>query len=331
MLKIIKALIILISLTLSSRAFACSCEFLGEISIKDIEEYDYIALVKVMKVYPVLEPESGFENSFEVNFKMDIEEIQHYKGANQNSLVINGGNYLSQIKTSCDFGMKENQEWVIFGRNIDGGIIVQPCSRTTNYKAEDGQRDWQFRRGFKGLDFLDSAFKFKKEPTFPHSGADTIFFDNGKPERILNFKKGEREGDVIYYFPDGKIYGEGSYKKGKLDGEFNWYNRLGGLQFESTYKEGYEVGESTYYFPIGNGVLQPRMKKVYNKKGKLTNSIDFAPGKKGWYMSSETCYDQKKQVVVNNYYDENGKLKSRETLKNGIQIEYKKFKEDQSN
>ncbi|RAI85942.1 hypothetical protein [Algoriphagus yeomjeoni] len=326
--KLGKLLLILFSLALSSEVIACKCAFLGQMSGKDIEENDYIALVKVIKVYPVHVPDSGISRSIDIEFKMDIEEIRNYKGKKNSSLVVRGGNYLSEIWTSCDFGMKENQEWLIFGKTKEGGMIIQPCSRTILYTADDGYRDWEHGRGFKQLAFLDSAFNIDKKQDFPESGPDTMFYENGNIERVLHFKKGKRNGSVTYFFPDGKIYGQGSYKKGILDGDFNWYFRSGKPATKSSYSKGHKV-DKTINYSLAGPESQPSTIIFYNNKGEEIRFQSFSKGTDGWYLRNEEIYDRKKQYRESKYFYENGELSSINIEKEGEQIENKEFKQDE--
>ncbi|PZX49446.1 hypothetical protein [Algoriphagus chordae] len=303
--------------------------FLGDLSGKDIEEYDYVALVKVTKVYPVHVPDSGISRSIDIKFKMDIDEIQHYKGDRKNQLIVHGGNYLSEIWTSCDFGMKEKQEWLIFGKADEDGMTIQPCSRTSLYKADDGFRDWQHRHGFKQIAFLDSAFNIDKKQDFPESGVDTMFYENGNPERVLHFRKGKRNGSVTYFFPDGKIYGQGSYKKGKLDGDFIWYFRSGKPATKSSYKKGHKK-DKTINYSLAGTESQPSTIIYYNNKGEEIRFQSFSEGADGWYMRNEVIYDHKKEYRESKYFYENGELRSINIEKNGEQIEYKEFKQNET-
>lgn len=290
---------------LSSVALSCDCLGLGELSKNDIDKADYIALVKIKEILS-LKADSTFPFKQENFFKAIIEESSLYKGTHVAEIIVAGGNFKFQTWTSCDFGMNENEEWVIFGRYIKGKVFIYPCGRTIKYRQVDGFRDWQTQFGIRELNFLDEYFKKSGSSNQRKNGELKYFFPNGNIEKIEHYKRGKLQGDIEYYFPDGKLYGKGNYHKSKLDKIFTWYFRSGNIEQVTTYSNGIKIDTSVYYTQIKGHY--PIVIYVYNKKGELLLFQEFTALEH--YLRNETIYDieNKKEKII--FYYPNGKIQT---------------------
>jgi len=85
-----------------------------------------------------------------------------------------------------------------------------------------------------------------------YDGEAINYFDNGKVETILHYKKGYKNGLVKSFFRSGKLYRETHYKMGKKEGIRKVY---------------YETGELKAEIPYKHNQLQPGTKE-YSKAGK---------------------------------------------------------------
>lgn len=285
---------------------ACSCGFLGELSKIDIDKTDYIALVRIKEILPakVDSPKYYDANSY---FKIVVEEISHYKGSHFTEIIVAGGHPKFNTWTSCDFGMNEKEEWLIFAQYDKGKPYVYPCWRTSQYKQADGFRDWQYQRGLKEVSFLDSFFLKESQTTITKNGEVKYYFPNGNVEKVEHYKNGKLHGEINYFFPDGKLYGKGFYHKGLLDKTFNWYYHDGAIEKRTTYNKGLKVDTSIYYIKTGNG-YHPFSVSVFNKKGEIVLFRQFNGDWEKRYLWREIVYDPKTHKEKITHYFESGQV-----------------------
>lgn len=292
---------------LSEFLFACSCDYLGELSKPDIDKTEYIALVRIKKILPVTidSPKYYLSNDY---FKIEVEEITHYKGNHFTEIIVAGGHPKFNTWTSCDFGMNEKEEWIIFAQQDKGKPVVYPCWRTKQYRQADGVRDWQYQSGLKEVSFLDSFFH-KKPTNIKRKGEVRHYFPNGMLEKTEYFKNGKLDGKIEYFFPDGKLFGKGVYYKGFLDKTFIWYYPDGAIEKKTTYNKGIKIDTSVYYIKYANGYL-PFSITVYNKMGKVVLFQEYARNRKERYLWTETIYEpalHKEKII---FYYKSGKIRS---------------------
>ena len=286
---------------------ACSCAPLGELSKTDIDKTDYIALVRIKEILPakVDSPKFYNENNY---FKIVIEEISHFKGSHFTEIIVAGGHPKFNTWTSCDFGMNEKEEWIIFAQYDKGKPFVYPCWRTKQYRQADGFRDWQYQRGLKEISFLDSFFH-RESPDINRKGEVKFYYPNGNLEKVEHYKKGELHGQIEYFFPDGKLYGKGFYYKGFLDKTFNWYYHDGAIENRTTYNRGLKVDTSIYYIKYANS-YHPFFVTVYNNVGEVSLFQEYGGDWEKRYLWTETIYDPKthKEKII--FYFEGGQIRS---------------------
>jgi hypothetical protein len=84
-------------------------------------------------------------------------------------------------------------------------------------------------------------------------------YPNGVIQIRGYYRNGKREGDWASFFPSGKIQSEGFFTAGKRDHKGIVYYDNGEKMYEGMYKDGLQVG----------------VWKFYDRKGKLTNEIDY--------------------------------------------------------
>jgi antitoxin component YwqK of YwqJK toxin-antitoxin module len=301
-----KYLLLFIFIILTKPLLACDCIILSELSKNDIDKTDYIALVRIKEILPVKVDSPRYTtNSY---FKIVVEEITHYKGNHFAELIVDGGNAKFNSSTSCDFGMNEKEEWMIFAQYDKGKPLVYSCSRTQKYRQLNGFRDWQYQRGLKETVFLDSFFH-KEPPDINRRGEVKYYFPNGNLEKIEHCKKGKLHGKIEYFFPDGKLYGKGYYNKGLLDKDFIWYYPDGAVEDRSTYNKGLKIDSSIYYIKYAYG-YHPYFVSVYNKLGEVILFQEYGGNWNKRYLYSETIYNPKdhKEKIV--YYFEGGQIMS---------------------
>ncbi len=107
---------------------ACVCAFTGDFSIEKMNEYDYVALVKVGKLIPPIEKKD--DESIQRYFEAEVTEIDRFKGGPISKLKVFGGHRSFNYHTSCDLGIDPGEEWIIFGKKLNDEIEINFCSFT---------------------------------------------------------------------------------------------------------------------------------------------------------------------------------------------------------
>ena len=79
---------------------------------------------------------------------------------------------------------------------------------------------------------------------------------------IRSYKKGERSGEWVHFFDNGKINYEGIYKNNELNGSYKSYYKSGQLKAEGEFNEGFYQGPWNFY--NSDGSLKEQ--KVYKVK-----------------------------------------------------------------
>jgi antitoxin component YwqK of YwqJK toxin-antitoxin module len=279
---------------------ACSCALEGDFKVEEVEEYDYVALVKIGKITPM---DTSNRDQRPWFYYAEFTEISNFKGETPTQLMIYGGHPSFGYWTSCDLGVDVDEEWLLFGEKVDGKISIGSCSRSVIYRKANGVRDWSFNRGIEQLILLDSAFN-KVSADYLQINVDSIFYDNGQLERSQEFKNGELHGKVNYFFPDGTVYGSSRFKKGFQNGHFYWNTSNGNLELEGKKRRGKNFKKRIFY-SLGSP-NRPRMISIFDKNGETVKFLDYHYEEKENYLGSKTVYNRKNNKIITTYYNQNG-------------------------
>lgn len=140
----------LILLGLSTPSIACRCLYPGDFKVEEVEKYDYVGLVRIKSLLPP-DIEITKENRSNIHHWAEVEELIGYKGILPGRLKIYGGNKKFNFHTSCDLGIDEGEEWVIFAKFSGDSLLVSPCKRTTRFRDVDGKIEKDPYKIFKKL------------------------------------------------------------------------------------------------------------------------------------------------------------------------------------
>ena len=114
-------LLIFLPLLFASYGFSCDCEYesLSNAFIRS----DFVAKVKISEIY----------NQDSLTYDIKFEILESYKGPELTSATVLSGSENGPIWTSCDFYVKQDEEWIIFAiQNNAGKYNFGMCSKS-NY------------------------------------------------------------------------------------------------------------------------------------------------------------------------------------------------------
>jgi len=264
-----------------------------------INKTTYIGLVKIKKIVP---GSAKNASSFNGSYLVDIEEIQHFKGAVTKRMAVSG--YHQTLtpgrSSSCDLNVQENQEWVVFGYVDSAGTPgLGMCTNSVIYRSETGLRDWTYKRGFNELAILYNHFNIHRA-----AQRENEHYPSGAPEVIYRYKNTKKNGLTTYYYPNGDLLGKVNYKKDSLNGKSVWLNADGSIKSRSTFKNGKKIDSSFFNTEKGGSFVVD----IYDLKGNIKKSLLYQGFDKR-YLYHETLFenDKIKKTITRN---ENEQIKT---------------------
>lgn len=162
-----------------------------------------------------------------------------------------------------------------------------------------------------------------------------FFYSDGKKESEGAFLNGLQTGLWKFYYPDGTIKQKGEFRNGKFNGTWLFYNEVGDLQKEEEYVSGRREGLSIEYDDEEEKVLEGMYKDDLRQGfwtiriGDLISQGEYKYGEKiGLWKSSylngnkafKGNFSGGKESGTHIYYYQNGRIEHNEQWKNGKPI-----------
>jgi antitoxin component YwqK of YwqJK toxin-antitoxin module len=292
---------------------ACGCiNILTIDSLPQLKEYDFIAYVKIINDQ---ELNKSSKKDFITNGLLTIEILELFKGNKIGQVIENAKN------TSCDIGISKGEEWILFGKTINGRIAILACDRNVKYKESDELRDWKYGDGFYQLSQLRKLYQ---HPVKKYENEKHIeLYSNGKKEIEETYVNGKLDGERKIWYPSGVLFCKQFYINDTLDGKSEWFYQSGQIFDEHYYLKGKPCNISRIYYDstiliddfyktedslnfLYNRV-QPQYEIVFDSYGRAIISREYT--QLGKIYKEETINpDRKFSVVI--YYHDNGVISS---------------------
>lgn len=296
--KIFITIILAGLLSTSSRACICS-DILTIDSLPQLKDYEFIAHVKITDDQDLKKPAKDDYESIGI---LTFHIIELFKGQKIDKIL----EYSKH--SSCDIGISTGEEWILFGKIINGRLAVVSCDRNHQYKERNELRDWKYGSGFYELTQLRKLYHHTSE-TF-YTGKRKEFYSNGQLEIEETYFEGKRNGERRIWYPNGILYCRQFYKNDTLDGRSEWFYPSGQIYDESLYIKGKPCNVSRLYF---DSTIERGYKKVFiDESYKTEDSLDFAY--KGVQAQYETVYDSYGRVIISREYTRVGKIHKEEII-----------------
>jgi hypothetical protein len=260
-------------------------------TLEDLKGYEFIAHVKIVNDHDKEPPSNSKGFSFD---KVDIQVLELFKGKMTNEI------YEANKSSFCSMNIVNGQEWIFFGVRSKGKLVVWDCDYNLIYRDADGQRDWEYQRGFREIKLLREIFGIP-EKKFAN-GKHTEYYENGQIEIEENYENEKRVGERKIWYPNGVLTSKKFFVNDSLDGKLERYYPSGQLE---------EVG----FFQRG---------KPYNVHRSYNDTTDFPDH---WYklrddyelikdslmkehkrISEELVFNEKGENIVYRKYDHLGIL-----------------------
>lgn len=298
----VKILTLLFGLVLfgqESKACICADPFLTIDSLAQLKEYDFIAYVKIIDDQDYKKPS---KSDYETIGQLTFEILELFKGEKISQVLEYSKN------SSCDIGIFRGEEWILFGKKINGKISIVACDRNQRYKEIDEQRDWKYSRGIYELKQLRKLYehpihKFENENR-------KEFYQNGKIEIEESYVNGKLNGERKIWYPNGNLFCKQFYVNDTLDGKSEWYYPSGQIYDEDYYLKGTPCNVSRLYYD--STIEQSWKQWLIDDFYKTEDSLNFVYNRV--QPQYETVFDSYGRAIISREYTRVGKIHREETI-----------------
>jgi antitoxin component YwqK of YwqJK toxin-antitoxin module len=304
---------------------ACKCASTEFKTKDDLKQYDFIALVEINGLAPIVNKEYGTRKNDDIRFIT----MELFKGRASSQGKDPG------FDSDCVLNLKIGERWLFFGYKAKGKLQISFCSATVKYAEANGVRDWWYLTGITELRTLRKLYGHP----LPANVGNKVFYANGKIEIVQSISNGMLNGTRKIYYPSGRLHIIEQFRHNKRVGYRNAYSQSGQLTSNVIYKNGL-ISKITFYqdsavvisnmkyearrSPYPQWYLEP--KPVKKKLDSLLKTIAwlhisyvkrFESNGRGYKLyqyytngktEHEESVDWKRKIAIEIDYKENGKL-----------------------
>jgi len=281
------------------KACICSDPFLRIDSLPQLIEYDFIAYVKISDDQDYKKPS---KNDYETIGQLSFEILELFKGEKINQVLEYSKN------SSCDIGVSKGEEWILFGKKINGKISIVACDRNQRYKENDEQRDWKYGRGFYELKQLRTLYEHPTHKFLNEKRNE--FYRNGKIEIEETYVNGKLNGERKIWYPNGTLFCKQNYLNDTLDGKSEWFYSSGQIYDEDYYLKGRPCNVSRLYYD--STIEQSWKRSLIDDFYKTEDSLKFVDNRV--QPQYETVFDSYGRAIISREYTRLGKIHKEETI-----------------
>jgi len=330
--QIFTAILVLGALLFGQETKASCWEFFTIDSLPQLKEYDFIAHVKILDEQVKMSPNckemaTGILTVQIIELFKGKESINQIFVPNYPCRCINKKGEEIFMTSSTSMSLSKGEEWILFGRNINGEISIRYCDRNQIYKESDGLRDWKYDYGFRELRKLRELYQ---HPEIKYENEmRQEFYSNGQKEIEETYVNGKLNGERKIWYPNGSLFCKQYYINDTLDGKSEWFYPSGQIYDEKYYLKGKPCNVSRLYYDsteirgymeyaelfnevfdkteIATNKVQPQYETVFDSYGRAIISREYTRLGK---ISNETIIDPDRKFRIVIYYHDNGLLSS---------------------
>lgn len=297
--EILLVVLVIILFGQKTKACVCSDPFLTIDSLPQLEEYDFIAHVKILDDQDYKKPT---ENNFGYIGLLSIQIIELFKGKAIEVVLEYSKN------TSCDIGVSKGEEWILFGRTTNDKIAIVACDRNEKYKKMNELRDWKYGSGFYELRQLRKLYQ---HPVTKYENEKHIeLYSNGQKEIEETYVNGKLNGERKIWYPNGVLFCKQYYINDSLDGKSEWFYPSSQIYDEDYYLKGKPCNVSRLYYD--STIEQSWKKMLIEDFYKTEDSLNFVYHRV--QPLYETVYDSYGRAIISRTYTRLGKIQREVTI-----------------
>lgn len=230
----------------------------------------------------------------------------------------------------------------VYGRQTNGDVYscitsyhpngqIKQYLEATNNRASGCYREWFANGKLKVEAYVIGGIadiNTHAEQSWLFDGINTAWNENGSLAAEILYSKGELEGDMVYYHPNGQIWKVCPYKKNQLHGTVKIFLENGTLFQTVTYNEGEKDGSAVRYWDADKIAYQETYQKgllmqgtYLGLDGSHISTIHRGNGLRAIFGKKELhelhTFQNGVQEGAVKVYDEGKNLISVYTIKNG--------------
>ncbi|GHV36518.1 hypothetical protein FACS1894178_7850 [Bacteroidia bacterium] len=315
--KIFTTILVLGVFLFGQKTKASCWEFFTIDSLPQLEEYDFIAHVKILNEQVYKMPTDCNEIATGM---LTIEIIELFKGKeNINQILvpdypcrcINKKGEEVFMTSSNNLGVSRGEEWILFGRNVKGEITIRYCDRNQIYRKVNELRDWKYDYGFRELRKLRELYQHSE--TKYENEMRQEFYSNGQKEIEETYVNGMLNGERRVWYPNGVLFCKQHYINDTLDGKSEWFYPTGQIYDEDNYLKGKPCNVSILYYDSTEMHAYMEYMESFNEDfDEADNSLSFATNKV--QAQYETVFDSYGRAIISREYSRVGKILREETI-----------------
>lgn len=292
---------------------ACVCRdaLLRIDSLPQLKEYDFIAHVKIVDDQDNKKPS---KEDYETFGLLTIKVIELFKGNTIEQILEYSKN------TSCDIGVSKGEEWILFGKTINGKLAIVSCDRNQLYRESNEVRDWKYKDGFYELKQLRKLYDHPV--TKDENGKQVEFYSNGQKEIEETYVNGKLNGERKIWYPNGVPFCRQSYINDTLNGKSEWFYPSGQIYDEDYYIKGQNCNVSRLYYDTADDLSWEDwyIEDLHNRD----DSLKFIYS--GLQAQYEIVFDSYGRAIISREYSRIGRIQREKIIdpasRNSIVIFY---------
>ena len=261
-----------------------------------LKRYPYVALVRVKTLEEFTIPGPDARPGETAKFTVDV--IENFKNTLPDELI------LESYNTSCDIGLRPNQQWIIFAKESKGYATVFACDYSIEYQSGRAVYNLNQLRLRSGDELLNSIRQLTGKAIQAVDGRLEKFHSNGQRALLTTYRDGGREEERVLWHENGRLWGREFYKNGLKNGLAIWWNATGTLSSTETFAAGVAVDTSRYWYDTD--VDSPFAPTTPSLTQSARDSILRVNNPA--HLHSVRIMDQQGRLLRNQQFDKNGRL-----------------------
>lgn len=284
------------ALLLASKSWACYCGTPPPLTKAILNQYPYVALVKIRAMNDLLRPVDMRKPTGQKGL-FTVEVIENFKKALPDTFL------LQSFNTSCDIGLRPGQTWVIFARIVNGYATVFSCDYSLQYQGEKPIDEYVYLQSQVAEERLNTVRQLIGRPVKAAGGRIEKFYANGQ-RALLTVYKPDGATERTAWYANGRLRGKEFYKNGLKNGPATWWNANGTPHSAATFRAGIAVDTSRTWYNTNTDTLWLQSTPSLTEHAR-DSILQF---NKRSHLQSVTIADRQGKTLHDRRYDWYGRL-----------------------
>ncbi len=290
-------------LLLAGKSWACVCGSPPPLTKAILDQYSYVALVKVKTMDDFLIPvpvTSRKRPRHEGQFTIDV--IKNF-GKSLPGTSLPDTFILESYRTSCDIGLRPGQTWVIFAKVHNGRATVFACDYSIRYGGEQPVSDYEHLQRQSAEELLNSVRQLTGKPIQAVNGRIEKFYANSQRALLTEYRS-DGGAKRTAWFANGRLRGTEFFRNGLKHGPATWWNANGTPRSTETFLAGIAVDTSRHWYNTDTDTLWLQSTRSLSEQARDS----MLQTNKRSHIQSITVADRQGRLLSSRQYDWYGRL-----------------------